>query len=393
MIDIKQQRDCCGCHACTSVCPRHCITMQPDSEGFLYPAVDKENCINCGLCELVCPIINQSEIRNPIEVYAAKNQDDEIRIQSSSGGIFSLLARKIISEGGIVFGARFDDNWNVIHDWTDTFDGIAAFRGSKYVQSIIGNSYNEAKNFLQSGRKVLFTGTPCQIAGLKRFLRKNYDNLLTVDVVCHGVPSPLVWKEYLAELYNSSNKFYKHIFIHSRNISKISDISFRDKTKGWKKYRFSVIRKDGTRLIEPSYKNLFMKGFLANLYLRPSCHHCPARSGRSTSDITMGDFWGIKEYYPKYDDDKGVSLLLIYSNEGKNIYDSIKTDYILTDYNYGLRSNPCIEHSVTEPQCRADFWLKYNQHGLSVVNKYIKSPSPITDMYCKIVKRIKRLMK
>jgi coenzyme F420-reducing hydrogenase beta subunit len=174
--------------------------MQEGPEGFLYPVIEKEKCTSCKKCENVCPAIVQGNERKPLHVYAAKNLDEEIRHNSSSGGIFTLIAESIIQKGGVVFGARFNDNWEVVHDYTETVEGLAAFRGSKYVQSNIGDTYLKAKDFILSGRKVLFSGTPCQIAGLKAFLQKDYDNLLTVDLVCHGVPSPLVWKMYLDEL-------------------------------------------------------------------------------------------------------------------------------------------------------------------------------------------------
>lgn len=199
MLQLTDKQDCCGCHACASVCARQCITMQEDNEGFLYPVVDASTCTDCGLCEKVCPVINQDEPRKPLKVYAAKNRNEEIRRQSSSGGIFTPLAESVIRDGGVVFGAKFDKDWNVVHAWTDTIEGITDFRGSKYVQSTIGDAYREAREFLKQGRKVLFSGTPCQIAGLRKFLRKEYDNLLAVDVVCHGVPSPLVWRKYLEE--------------------------------------------------------------------------------------------------------------------------------------------------------------------------------------------------
>lgn len=171
-----------------------------DNEGFLYPYVDVSSCVDCGLCEKVCPVINQGEAKQADKVYAAINPDDNIRLRSSSGGVFSMLAERIILENGVVFGARFDDNWEVIHDSCETIEGLAAFSGSKYVQSKIGNCFSRTEKYLKEGRKVLFSGTPCQIAGLHKFLRKDYDNLLTVDVVCHGVPSPAVWRAYLKEL-------------------------------------------------------------------------------------------------------------------------------------------------------------------------------------------------
>jgi coenzyme F420-reducing hydrogenase beta subunit len=177
--------------------------MQEDMEGFLYPGVNEECCCDCGLCNKVCPIINPLGTRKPLYVYAAKSRDEEIRRQSSSGGIFTLLAERILDENGVVFGARFDGNWEVMHDYVETKEGLGFFRGSKYVQSRIGESYLQAQEFLEKGRKVLFSGTPCQISGLKLFLGKEYDNLLTIDFVCHGVPSPKVWRMYLSQLVDN----------------------------------------------------------------------------------------------------------------------------------------------------------------------------------------------
>jgi coenzyme F420-reducing hydrogenase beta subunit len=177
--------------------------MQLDSEGFLYPFVDDLKCIHCECCKNICPVINQKNGSSPIQVYAAKNRNEIIREASSSGGIFTLFAEKVINDGGVVFGARFNERWEVIHDYTESIEGLAAFRGSKYVQSIIGNSYRTARTFLLEGRNVLFTGTPCQISGLREYLKKDFGNLITIDLVCHGVPSPELWRRYLEELIDT----------------------------------------------------------------------------------------------------------------------------------------------------------------------------------------------
>jgi len=200
MIQIKDKSVCCGCSACVQICPKQCISLKEDKEGFLYPTVNHAFCVECGKCEKVCPELHPFEVHEPLKVYAAKHQDDAVRKVSSSGGIFTLLADMVIDEGGVVFGACFDSDWSVVHDFTETHEGLQAFRGSKYLQSRIGNTYRQAEVFLKAGRKVLFTGTPCQIAGLKKYLHKDYENLLAVDFVCHGVPSPLVWKKYLEEI-------------------------------------------------------------------------------------------------------------------------------------------------------------------------------------------------
>lgn len=197
MINIKDKSNCCGCNACVQKCPKQCISMREDDEGFLYPYVDKILCIDCGLCEKTCPVINSKEERKPLNVFAAKKPNDEVRMQSSSGGIFTLLAENVIDEGGVVFGAGFNERWEVVHSFAEKKEDLAKFRGSKYVQSKVGNSYKQAEAFLKQGRKVLYSGTPCQIAGLKQYLRKDYANLLAVDFICHGVPSPGVFRTYL----------------------------------------------------------------------------------------------------------------------------------------------------------------------------------------------------
>ena len=324
MLDIKDKKDCCGCEACVQRCPKSCITMREDNEGFLYPEIDKDICIDCGLCEKVCPVINQAEERKPLAVYAAKHRDEQIRMASSSGGVFTAIAECVIDEGGVVFGARFNQDWDVVHSYTETKGGLAAFRRSKYVQSRIGESYKEAESFLKSGRKVLFAGTPCQVAGLKCFLRKEYVNLLTVDFICHGVPSPGVWKQYLkkeiARQCDRENTVSSHS-THEKNV-RIESISFRDKRFGWKKYNFVLTfsttsgegRKKSVLFSEPLNKNIFLQGFLSNLYLRPSCHSCPVRGFRSQSDMTIGDFWGVQKVLPEFDDDKGISVMLVHSN-------------------------------------------------------------------------------
>ena len=199
MINILNKKDCCGCNACVQRCPKQCIIMQTDNEGFLYPIVDATTCIDCGLCEKVCPVINQTEPQEPLKVYAAYNKNEDIRMQSSSGGIFTLLAEEIIKKGGVVFGVKFNKDWMPEFGYTETLEGLSTYRGSKYVQAIVGDAYKQAEEFLKAGREVLFSGTPCQIAGLKRYLRKEYDKLLTVDIICHGVPSPKVWNMYLKE--------------------------------------------------------------------------------------------------------------------------------------------------------------------------------------------------
>lgn len=347
MINITDKKNCCGCSACATICPRQCISMLADNEGFLYPHVDKIKCIDCRLCEKVCNQLDPFENRDPLKVLAAINIDEEIRLSSSSGGIFYSLAENTINKGGVVFGARFDTNWQVVIDYTDTIDGIKDFMGSKYVQARIDTSYHDAKRFLTEGRHVLFSGTPCQIAGLHKFLGKQYNNLLSVDFICHGTPSPKVWDMYLKHVVNAN---------HS-----IQSISFRNKVNGWKKLHFSIEYSKANKtvsLLSSTDKNQYMKAFLSDLILRPSCASCKAKSFSSKSDITLADFWGIWNVNPEMYDNKGTSMILINTEHGlKELpYDNIK--YINADYEDAKKYNRACIVSVSPHSKRALFFDK-----------------------------------
>ena len=375
MIDVKVLSKCCGCEACVLACPQHCISFKEDEEGFLYPEVNKEKCVECGVCENVCPILNQGDKRVPISVHAAMNLNEAVRIGSSSGGIFILLAELTIKKEGVVFGAAFNDRWEVWHSYAQSIKDCEKYKGSKYVQSRIGDSYKKAEEFLKNGRLVLFSGTPCQISGLKRYLRHEYDNLLTVDVICHGVPSPGMFRWYLYEEMQKVNcqgdgknsvsfrpihSIPKRDALKGVNGVEIKDISFRDKSKGWKKYSFALdlakATADGKQnTVSLSYtqdKNPFMKGFLRNLYLRPSCYDCPVRELKSGSDITLGDFWGIGRVLPSMDDDKGVSAVLLNTEKGARYFNELDVEKVLTNYDVIRRYNNVIWKNPAKPKKR-----------------------------------------
>ena len=376
MIRITDKKDCCGCGACAQRCPRHCITMQSDNEGFAYPVIDTKQCSDCGLCNKVCPVMNQQPEQQPIATYAAINSNGAIREQSSSGGIFTLLAEETIKGGGIVFGAAFNSNWKVEHTFTDNTNDLNKFRGSKYVQSNIGNSFAMTEKILKEGKEVLFSGTPCQIAGLKRFLRKEYKNLKTVDFVCHGTPSPLVWSKYLNEVCRSNN------------ISEITDIQFRNKAEGWKNYSFQIKytnnNGDEEELCEIQNENLFMKCFLNDLCLRPSCYQCPARNGKSGSNITLGDLWGAEQICPEIDDDHGLSLVIVRKEQPLPQCDKIKIPY-----SEALKYNPSIEHDVQEPQKRSKFFRLVHKNGVCKATQTCTTQSKFETLWNKVVWNIK----
>ena len=305
-IQLAPSNQCTGCAACASVCPTNSITMREDREGFLQPHIDTKTCIGCHKCEKTCPIITPIKIPTDFETqaYAAINKDEDVRMRSSSGGMFHALAKWTIEQGGVVFGARFNDQWEVVHDYTETIEGIEPFMRSKYVQSRIGDTFKQAKQFLEAGRQVLFVGTPCQIGGLKAYLKKEYDNLLAVDFICHGVPSPKVWRKYLKEKVNGD---------------KVLDINFRDKQDGWN-YSLCVTAATTTTTTREKYnENLYLKCFLEDMVLRLSCYKCPFRTIECVSDLTVGDFWGVENVLPEMFDNKGTSLVIAHSIKGEMI--------------------------------------------------------------------------
>jgi len=375
-LKITQINNCIGCHACMNRCPVKAISMNEDKEGFLYPKVNENKCLQCGLCETICPALNMGETIKPLTIYAAKNNCDEERLKSSSGGIFPLLAKKIMENDGIVFGACFDEEWNVKHTYIQRVEDISMLCGSKYVQSTIGNSYAAVEEFLKMGKIVLFTGTPCQIMGLKSFLQKEYSNLFTVDLACHGVPSPKVWRKYLAE-----------ICPHNQ----IESINFRDKRNSWSAFHITITEKTKKDVLSECYtKNNFMRGFIQNLFLRPSCHQCPAKQFKSKSDMTLGDFWGIQNFYPNFNDEKGVSVVFINTEKGKSLFDNLAVTTVETNYEKTISANYIVEKSVKMHPKRKVFFQLFNQEQKSV-NRIIEQLLYIS-YYMKIKNKMKQLL-
>ena len=385
MINIKNKKDCCGCSACVQKCPKQCISLYEDNEGFLYPRINTESCINCGLCELVCPVLNQAEERIPMEVFAAKNPNEEIRKESSSGGIFTLLAEQTIDYGGVVFGVKWNEHFEAVHAYTETKEGLADFRGSKYVQSLTGNTFKQTEQFLKQGRQVLYSGTPCQIAALKLYLKKEYDNLLTIDIICHGTPSPGVFRWYLSEelqmtaarqnnkkleLSNPSTitSIAKADILAKEQGFKIKDIRFRDKRLGWKNYHFTfslvnISTSAQTSISHPFHENTFMRGFLRDIYLRPSCYACPAKSGKSDSDITLADYWGINMLIPELDDDRGISAIIVNTKKGQIVLHSTDAELYTAPYEDICTKNPSLLKSGSVPQYRETFFSHKHKKG------------------------------
>lgn len=337
--------------------------MIADDEGFLYPQIDSARCVNCGICARACPSLNRPEPRKPLAVYAAKANDTELRIASSSGGIFSLLARQILEKGGKVFGAAFDKkDWSVAHIGVSDAEGLAELRGSKYLQSRTAGIYRDVKSALAANIPVLFTGTPCQIAALRAYLNLqpsiSTSNLYLVDVVCHGAPSPMVWQKYLDwQCEAASAQGCGSAPAEGRNIRRIS---FRRKNCGWKRFSLSLRFANDKEYLCQFPDDPFMRAFLKELCNRPSCHDCQCRELRSGSDLTIADFWGIEKILPDFDDDHGTSLVLANTAKGTMLLHSQESliDIRHTSLDAAIAGNSALVRSPKPHRNRTSFLEK-----------------------------------
>lgn len=311
MIEITNRKHCTGCGACAQKCPKGAISMKADGADFTYPTIDNNSCIDCGMCQKICPV-NQSTRQSGeiMTAYAAYALDDEIRMHSSSGGIFSVLGEYVLSNGGIVFGAAFDETHLVRQEAINSKEELDRLRGSKYLQSRTEDTFRAAEECLKAGRIVLYTGTACQIAGLKAFLGKDYPELFTVDVLCHGVPSPKLWQKYLSEQEKTHASYVQQTF-------------FRQKNFGWKRYAVELLFSNSTAYLCEHRKDRYMQMFLGNICLRDSCHNCAFKGNNVCSDLTIGDSWGIQEYMKEMDDDRGTSVVFIRSKKGKELFSKV----------------------------------------------------------------------
>lgn len=316
MVQIFDKTMCSGCSACAQMCPQKCILMEEDDEGFLYPKVLINECVHCNMCDSICPITNHISYKDEvIAAYAGLVNDDNIRLSSSSGGIFSVLAKAVLEMDGVVFGAALNDSHDCCHILIEHEKDLYKLQGSKYVQSTIEDCYIRAKDYLEKGRWVLFSGTACQCAGLKALLKKDYRNLILIDVLCHGVPSPKVWKKYLSNIEIEKGK----------NISKIF---FRSKKNGWKDWAIKLIFHDDDEYEKINREDPYIDLFLSDICLRPSCHNCHFKKLERPSDISLGDAWGIQRTMPCLDDDKGTSVVLIHTQKGVEIFEHIKNHLV-----------------------------------------------------------------
>ena len=354
----NNKEDCYGCEACMNACPKHAIRMEADKQGFLYPVINDTLCIDCELCKRSCQIGKAKLLQNnaPLSCFGVKNHDS-IRSVSSSGGVFTAIAEKCI-DGGVA-GATFDSEMNVVHKMAQTREECEAFRGSKYVQSNMGTIYEEVVRPLSNGQNVIFSGTPCQIAGLKEYLgahRIDTTGLLTVDLVCHGVPSPKVWKEYIAVL----ERKYR---------AKVANYTFRDKSAGWRGYHVKVGFEDGRFITQNALTQSFAIIFGKEVMLRPSCFYCPYSSMERCGDITIGDFWGIEGVDKDFSDDKGVSMVLVNTPKGQDIFLTIKDGLNVKEYPSKVLVQPNLRKSTDFSADYDAFWSDFDSKGYQYVAK------------------------
>lgn len=370
MIQITDKTKCSGCTACQHSCPVKCIKMKEDFEGFIYPNVEKSKCIECGICEKICPILSDTkQVENHnIVTYALRTKNDNDLMESTSGGFTTPFAKWIFSQNGVVYAATYDDEFNVVHKEFDKYDEeFIVSRGSKYVQSHIGNSFVNIKTRLESGLLVAFIGTPCQVAGLMKFLRKSYENLITVDLVCHGTPSPKLWRKYLK---------YQKI----KYSSDISKINFRKKTYGYHSGTMSIEFKNGKEYTGSARVDYMLKSFFKEISSRPACYECSFKSLERESDFTIYDCWHMGELVSNVkDDDKGYTNVIVRTDKAKMVLNSIKKFYhvyeVDTEKAIKLDGSMIRKSAIAHPQ-RDQYYIDLDNTTLPKhIDKYIKVSS------------------
>ena len=392
-VKIEEKDLCCGCTACYSVCPKNAIKMLRDNEGFLYPEVDKEKCVNCGMCKKVCPILNKARLNEfKPKAYLFQNSNEEIRKDSTSGGIFTAIGEFVIKNNGIVYGATFDDNFVVNHIGVESVDKLSKFRKSKYVQSNQNNCFKEIKQYLDNGKLVCYSGTPCQVGGLRAYLRKNYENLILVDIMCHSVPSPLVFEKY------------KRYILKKMNANKILNINFRDKSKYGYKYSMMTVETDNGIYSQGIDTDPYLRAFFGDTSVRPSCYNCHFKTMKRVSDLTIWDCFNINEIDKSFDDDKGTTRVLVQSEKGEKLLenlDNVKLKEL--DINIATKKVKEMTNSVNYNSKRKEFFENINDDNLfekyyptnfkTKINSFVRKTLAVTGVYSSVKSFAKKILR
>lgn len=383
-IRAINKQDCTGCHACYNKCPAQAIKMLPDSEGFLYPFIEEDKCVHCGLCLNSCPVWKKPDNYKEKIAYAAYAKEKKEHASSSSGGVFAVFARYFLSHGGYVCGAAFDEKLVLKHILTNSETDLMKIKGTKYIQSEIADTYAKVKDLLDKGKKVLFSGTPCQVGGLKAYLNNEYNNLLTIDLICHGVPSPEVFRKYLLEIGGENA---------------VQRMSFRDKQQGISNVYLTYELSNGETIQEEYSSSEYIKGFIQNLIIRPSCFNCRFKGKDRCSDITIGDYWGLNDFHPEMVTKMGTSAVLVHSKQGRVFFEVVKNELIYTESKPESIAfwNTCLEKSVEYNPSREVFFA--NSEEMSVkdrIKKLYKVPktnNSKTSFVKRIVRKAKSVIK
>ena len=352
-----EKKDCNGCGVCELKCPKKCITMTEDTEGFLYPVINKEICIHCKICEKTCANFNDGN-KELAKTYIAINKNEDDRKNSSSGGMYYPIARYVLNNNGVVFGVKYNDDLVVVHDYAESLEDAKLFQGSKYVRSDLNNSYENVKRFLDDERFVLFTGTPCQCKALKVYLKKDYEKLITCEIVCHANPSPKIFKNYILALEKSRGK-------------KVDNVLFRSKENGWRNQTPIIVYEDGSKEEENSY----FKAFVTEMINRPSCYDCRFCTDVRCSDFSIADFWGIEKIDSNYDDGKGTSLLNVNTRRGHIIFNEIFSQLEIKEVDTELAFSYNHHKNVPMHRNRDKMFKKIDDENIIYyMNKYSRPP-------------------
>lgn len=356
-LQNNNKKMCSGCTACENICPKNAIKMIEDLEGFKYPVIEKDKCTNCKLCENVCPSIKNYEENNISHAYGIKHKNEEERKTSRSGAVFMAIADYILNKKGIVYGAILDEKFNVLHARAENKEDVNKFKGSKYTQSELKGVLKKVKEDLLNDKYVLFSGTACQVAAVKEYLKNiDYTKLFTCDLICHGTPSPMIYKDFLNYMENKYN-------------SKIVKFNFRNKEHGWSGHVETTTFEDGTEITTNYFRNLFYGHHI----LRPACYNCNFANTHRPADITIADFWGVDKIAPEFYDEKGISLVYLNNEKGKEIFENIKEnlEYIECNKDICIEATYTLHNPTPESENREEFWLDYKSQSFeNIIEKY-----------------------